>query len=123
MIMAAKILVVEDDQDSREVLSRIIENLGYEVLAFGSGKEAVEAVSKTTIDLAMIDIMMPEMNGYEVLQAIRAMQTYAELPIIMVTAKDQDTEVFEGYKYGADYYIPKPYTAKQIEWGIKTFLD
>lgn len=121
--MAAKILIVEDDQDSREVLSRIIENLGYEVLAFSSGKEALAEVVKTTVDLAMIDIMMPEMNGYEVLQAIRAMGNYTELPIIMVTAKDQDTEVFEGYKYGADYYIPKPYTAKQIEWGIKTFLD
>jgi two-component system alkaline phosphatase synthesis response regulator PhoP/two-component system response regulator VicR len=121
--MVAKILVVEDDQDSREVLSRIIENLGYEVLAFASGKEALAEVAKTTIDLAMIDIMMPEMNGYEVLQAIRAMPNYGDIPIIMVTAKDQDTEVFEGYKYGADYYIPKPYTAKQIEWGIKTFLD
>ena len=66
---------------------------------------------------------MPEMNGYEVLQALRAIPEYEKTPMIMVTAKDQDSEILEGYKYGADYYIPKPFTLEQIKYGIKTFLD
>jgi DNA-binding response OmpR family regulator len=67
--------------------------------------------------------MMPEMNGYELLKEIRQLPQYKDLPIIMVTAKDEDSEVLEGYQFGADYYIPKPYTARQLEWGIKIFLS
>ena len=121
--MARSILIIEDDKDSLDLLIRIVEGLGYEVFGFNSGKAALAGVVGKKIDLAMIDIMMPEMNGYEVLQELRKMPDFTETPIIMVTAKDTDSEVFEGYKYGADYYIPKPFTAKQIEWGIKTFLD
>lgn len=117
------ILIVEDDADSRDVLTRIVENLGYKVAAFASGKETLEGLKNHDIALALLDIMMPEMNGYELLEALRNIPAYEALPVIMVTAKDQDTEVFEGYKHGADYYIPKPFTAKQIEWGIKTFID
>lgn len=117
------ILVVEDDRDGRDLIVRIIEGFGYMVLAFGSGKEALAGLEGKTVHLAFLDIMMPEMNGYELLAEIRKLPGYEELPIIMVTAKDEDSEMFEGYKYGADYYIPKPFTAKQIEWGIKTFLE
>lgn len=121
--MTKTILIVEDDNDSLDLLMRIVESLGYGVVGFNSGKAALAGLAGTKLDLAMIDIMMPEMNGYELLQELRKIPDYAETPMIMVTAKDTDSEVFEGYKYGADYYIPKPFTAKQIEWGIKTFLD
>ncbi|MCB0330343.1 MAG: response regulator [Bdellovibrionales bacterium] len=117
------ILVVEDDDDSRAALCAILEALGYEFLAFGSGTEAVAGVKGKKIDLALLDIMMPVMNGYEVLEKIREMDEFAELPIIMVTAKDQDGEILEGYQYGADYYITKPFTSKQIEYGIKLFIS
>ena len=117
------ILIVEDDDDGRTVISKIVESLGYNQLSFGSGREAIEAIKTKNVDLALIDIMMPEMNGYEVLKAIREMPQYASLPCIMVTAKDEDSEVIEGYKYGADYYIPKPYTSKQIEYGIKLYIS
>ncbi len=103
-------------------LCAILEALGYEYLAFGSGTEAVEGVEGQKLDLALLDIMMPVMNGYEVLQKLREMEAFEELPIIMVTAKDQDGEILEGYQYGADYYITKPFTSKQIEYGIKLFI-
>ncbi|MCI5065777.1 response regulator [bacterium] len=117
------ILVVEDDDDSRAALCAILEALGYDYLAFGSGPEAVEGIQGKKLDLALLDIMMPVMNGYEVLEKIREMDDFVELPIIMVTAKDQDGEILEGYQYGADYYITKPFTSKQIEYGIKLFIS
>ena len=117
------ILVVEDDPDAREVLVRIVENLGYKVVSFGSGAETIAGIKGVHLDLALLDIMMPEMNGYELMKAIKDIPEFSDLPCIMVTAKAEDTEMFEGYKCGADYYIPKPFTSKQIEWGIKTFLD
>jgi DNA-binding response OmpR family regulator len=66
--------------------------------------------------------MMPKMNGYQVMEELKKIDRFANLPIIMVTAKDQDSEVLEGYNSGADYYITKPFTSKQIEYGLKLFL-
>lgn len=70
----------------------------------------------------MLDIMMPRMNGYELLDALRAQPDFKSTPVIMVTAKDDDKEVLDGYRHGADYYITKPYTAKQIEFGLNLYL-
>jgi CheY-like chemotaxis protein len=119
-----KILVVEDDRDSRTALCLILEALGYQYISASSGKEALALVAQdSAIDLALVDIMMPEMDGYQVLAELRKIPELSNIPVIMVTAKDADAEVLEGYKYGADYYITKPYTAKQIEYGIKLYME
>jgi DNA-binding response OmpR family regulator len=117
-----KILVVEDDNDSREALVAMLETLGHHPTAFSSGKEALEKVGSANFDIALLDIMMPEMNGYQLLEELRKVPAFAEMPVIMVTAKDQDDEIIEGYQHGADYYITKPYTVRQLEYGIKIFL-
>jgi CheY-like chemotaxis protein len=117
------ILVVEDDPDSRSAICTILETLGFEHRAFGSAREALAGLQSTKVDLALVDIMMPEMNGYELLREIKQMPSYKELPIIMVTAKDQDSEILEGYQFGADYYITKPFTSKQLDYGIRLFLS
>ncbi|MBX7143579.1 MAG: response regulator [Oligoflexia bacterium] len=116
------ILVVEDDADSRSAICTILEALGYSHVSFASGKEALANIKNHQIDLALLDIMMPEMDGYELLREMRKIPSFKELPVIMVTAKDQDSEILEGYQFGADYYIPKPFTSKQLEYGIKLFL-
>lgn len=116
------ILVVEDDPDSRNAICTIVESLGFEHVSFASGKEALAQLRNLRIDLALLDIMMPEMDGYELLAEMRKIESLKSLPVIMVTAKDQDSEVLEGYRYGADYYIPKPFTAQQLGYGIKLFL-
>lgn len=116
------ILVVEDDPDSRSALCAILEALGYNPLAFGLAKEALAGIKGKQIDLALLDIMMPEMNGYELLQEIKKLPEFEKLPVIMVTARDQDSDVLEGYRYGADYYICKPFTSKQLEKGIALYL-
>ena len=118
------ILVVEDDRDSRTALCLILEALGYQYISASSGKEALSLVAQNSaIDLALVDIMMPEMYGYQVLAELRKIPALENIPVVMVTAKDADAEVLEGYKYGADYYITKPYTAKQIEYGIKLYIE
>jgi DNA-binding response OmpR family regulator len=117
------ILVVEDDDDSRQALCVILENLGFEPVAFGSPLGVLDAIKGKKIDLALLDIMMPSMNGYELLQKLRASEEFGTTPVFMVTAKDGDGEVLEGYKYGADYYIMKPYTSRQLDYGIKLYLD
>ena len=117
------ILVVEDDNDSRQALCLILEALGVKAVACASAKEALAAIKLHKFDLAMIDIMMPEMNGYELLKEMRKMPECSAIPVIMVTAKDKDSEVLDGYSYGADYYITKPYTSRQIEYGLKLYLE
>ncbi len=116
------VLVVEDDPDSRAALCTMLEALGYRHLSFGSAKEAIKGMHGQKIDVALLDIMMPEINGYELLKKIREMPEFKALPVIMVTAKDGESEIIEGYQYGADYYITKPFTSKQLEYGIKIFL-
>ena len=116
------ILIVEDDTDSRQALTTMVESLGYQTMACASGKEALVGIKTCKVHLALLDIMMPEMDGYELLTEIKKIPEYLSLPIIMVTAKDQDTEIIDGYRFGADYYIPKPFTTKQLEYGIRLFL-
>ncbi|RMD86034.1 MAG: response regulator [Candidatus Dadabacteria bacterium] len=113
------ILVVDDDPDGRALLCKMLQRLGHTPIDFESAQEALDNIHKHTYDIALLDIMMPNMNGYELLEKIRAIPEYKELPVIMVTAKDKDSEILEGYKFGADYYITKPYTSKQLEFGIK----
>lgn len=117
------ILVVEDDNDIRAALCTMLESLGFSHVSYSSAKEALAALKGVKVDLALLDIMMPEMNGYELLKEIKKTPEYKDLPIIMVTAKDQDSEILEGYQFGADYYITKPFTTKQLEYGIRIFLN
>ena len=116
------VMVVEDDQDNRDAIVTIVNSLGYEAVPFESAVEALKQIDSLKISVALIDIMMPVMNGIELMNAIRNKPELAGLPIILVTARAEDDDMLEGYKFGADYYIPKPFTAKQIEYGLKLFL-
>ena len=122
------ILVVEDNDDSRNAIVVMIESFGYRVKAYAGGPEALAALSADMEDtknlsLALLDIMMPLMNGYELLQELKKIPEISSVPCVMVTAKDADSEIIEGYKYGADYYITKPFTAKQLRYGIELYIQ
>jgi DNA-binding response OmpR family regulator len=124
MPLAPKIiLVVEDDLDSRQALCLILETLGHKAIAFETAKEALEAIPKHKLDVAMLDVMLPGMNGYELMTEIKKIPALAEMPVIMVTARDEDSEIWRGYQSGADYYITKPYTARQIDYGLRLFFE
>ena len=121
--MKKNVLIVEDDNDSRQTIAMMVEVLGFTPIAYPGGKEALADLSTLKIDLALLDIMMPGMDGYQLLEEMRKIPSCQSIPVIMVTAKDRDSEVLEGYQSGADYYITKPFTAKQLEYGIKMFLQ
>ena len=117
------ILVVDDNPDSITILQSILETRGYRVVVADSGPAALQKVqAEPCPDLVLLDVMMPEMNGLEVLQAIKETHATARLPVILVTAKTHDEDVLSGYQYGADYYITKPFTAKQLLYGIDLVL-
>ena len=117
------ILVVEDDPDSRLAICVMLRSLGDQPLDFESGPAALKGIQGKSIELVLLDIMMPVMNGYEVLTRLKAMPEYSQVPIIMVTAREAESDILGGYQAGADYYITKPFTAKQLEYGIKIFLS
>jgi DNA-binding response OmpR family regulator len=120
--MSQRILVVDDNPDSVTIMRSILETQHYEVLVATSGNEALECLKKEKVDLVLLDVMMPEMSGLEVLERIKEEAATGRLPVILVTAKTHDEDVLSGYQYGADYYITKPFTAKQLLYGINLVL-
>ena len=120
--MKARILVVDDNPDSLAIMRTILENHGYRVVAASSGADGLAALRSVPVDLVLLDVMMPDMSGIDVLQQIKLNAATARLPVILVTAKTHDEDLLSGYEYGADYYIPKPFTAKQLLYGIDLVL-
>jgi DNA-binding response OmpR family regulator len=120
--MTQRILVVDDNPDSVTIMRTILESRGFGVYVAASGAAALQIVNQEPLDLVLLDVMMPEMSGIEVLQQIKDNSKTARLPVILVTAKTHDEDLMEGYQYGADYYITKPFTAKQLLYGISLVL-
>ena len=117
------ILVVDDNDDSLRIIQTVLQNNGYAVRTARSGPEALDLVQKEVPELILLDVMMPEMSGFEVLERLRADAPTARVPVIMLTAKAQDEDVIGGYQKGADYYITKPFTTKQLLYGIRLVLN
>ena len=120
--MSTLILVVDDDQDNVTIAREILLSRGFEVRVAYNGPSALASVEQQRPDLVLLDVMMPQMSGMEVLDRLRANPATAGVPVILVTAKDQDEDLLAGYKYGADYYITKPFSAKQLLYGIGLVL-
>ena len=104
--MAYKILVADDEKDIRSVLALYLEDAGYEVVEAADGAEAVSMLATQDIDLCLLDIMMPELDGYQVLKNVREDN---DVPVIVVSAKGQDSEKILGLNLGADDYLVKPF--------------
>lgn len=121
--MSKKILIVDDNVDSIMILRSILESQGYTVRTAQSGADALTLLAHEVPDLVLLDVMMPQMSGIEVLERIKTTHATSRVPVIMVTAKIQDEDVMTGYQHGADYYITKPCTAKQLLYGIGLVLD
>ena len=106
VIVAYRILVADDERDIRSVLALYMEDAGYEVVEAADGKEALEVLQSQEIDLCLLDIMMPELDGYQVLKRIRET---SDVPVIVISAKGQDPEKILGLNLGADDYMVKPF--------------
>lgn len=117
--MTASILIAEDDDDIRSLLRLYLEGEGYRVLEAPDGAAALRLARKESPDMAVLDVMMPEMNGFELTQALRK---YSNIPILILSAKSQDNDKILGLNLGADDYIAKPFNPVEIVARVKAQL-
>ena len=120
--MAEKILVVDDDDNAIAILQIVLEDQGYEVIMAQDGKTALEMVHKAKPDIVLLDVMMPDMNGYQVCEAIKSDPATRDIPVIMLTAKDMGEDVEMAISKQVDWYIAKPYDNKYLLSKIRSFL-
>jgi len=115
-----KILIAEDEKPIREGLCDLLSSEGYEVLCADNGAKALELYNSRVLDLALIDIMMPKMSGYDICREIRKKDS--SLPIIFLTAKEEEIDKVVGLELGADDYIVKPFGVRELLARIRTVL-
>ena len=116
------ILAADDDPDIRELVAFRLERSGYTVLQAADGEEALALALEHTPDLAVLDVMMPKMDGFEVVRRLRAEEATKRMPIIMLTARAQDSDVEEGFESGADDYLRKPFSPQELRARVQAIL-
>ncbi len=117
--MSNKILVVDDEHDIADLIELYLQNENYTVFKFYSASEALACIESTEPDLAILDIMMPEVNGFALCRKIREKYTF---PVIMLTAKDEETDKITGLTLGADDYVTKPFRPLELIARVKAQL-
>ncbi len=117
------VVLAEDDVDIRDLVQIVLEQIDLTVTAVGTGSEALEACRKLSPRLALLDITMPGMNGLEVCREIRADEKLHDLPIIMMTARAQASDVAAGIDAGADTYLIKPFGPIELREHVEALLS
>ena len=120
--MAHKILIVDDEPNIVISLEFLMKKEGFEIAVAGDGEEALAKVASFKPDLILLDVMMPKKSGFEVCECLRADPAHAGLVIVMLTAKGRDTEVAKGLAIGADAYVTKPFSTKDLVLKVKSML-
>ena len=117
-----RILIVDDEPNIVLALELLMKKEGYEVHTVDDGERAFQAAKELRPDLILLDIMMPKMDGYEVCQRIRSDALLKDISIIMLTAKGREVEKAKGLALGADHYITKPFSTRQVVMKVKEIL-
>ncbi|MBP8951556.1 MAG: response regulator [Armatimonadetes bacterium] len=112
--MAKTILVVDDERHIVRLVEVNLQRAGYNVDTAYDGVEALEKVKASKPDMIVLDVMMPRMDGFEVLQNLQANSDTAEIPVIMLTAKAQDADIFKGWQQGVSSYLTKPFNPREL---------
>lgn len=120
--MTKKILIVDDEPNIVLSLEFLMQKAGFEVAVAADGDEALAQIDQFAPDLVLLDVMMPKKSGYEVCEILRADPTRAGLKIVMLTAKGRDTEVAKGLALGADAYVTKPFSTKDLVAQVTALL-
>ena len=115
-----KLLIVEDDQQLQQMFIRILSKHGYSAVGVSNGQLALDALDKDYFDLIITDIMMPEMDGFELVQQLRDVGN--KIPILMITAKDAFDDMSLGFRYGVDDYMVKPININEMVLRVKALL-
>jgi len=117
-----KVLIVDDDRDCVQMVKDFLENKGFEIATAYEGETGLAKAKTFKPDVMILDVMMPVLDGMGVLQTLKDDNSTKHIPVIMLTAKDRDSDILKGYKHGAEYYITKPFDLKQLMLGVKLML-
>ena len=112
--MAGRVLIVEDDRDIADLVAHYLGKSGFSTEVIGSGREALQAIAERAPDLLILDLMLPELDGLEVCRAVRTNERTASLPIIMLTARAEESDRIVGLELGADDYVAKPFSPNEL---------
>lgn len=118
-IMKSKILIVDDEEHIRELIRFYLDKEGFSVVQASSGEEALHLLENEYIDLAIVDIMMPVMDGFQLVEEMKEMK---DIPVIMLTAKSQSADKLRGFSLGIDDYVTKPFDPDELLARVKTIL-
>ncbi len=121
--MNKKILIVEDDTDLAHLAQITLEKEGHTVVTASGGQEALECVAVNKPDLVVMDVMMPEMDGFELLGRLKENMATAGIPTIMLSARGEYSNVLKGREAGVDFYIPKPYNPYELTGIIRRIFE
>ena len=119
MSSAARVLVVDDEHSLRKLLRLYLEKEGYVVVEAENGLDALSRLRRGGIDLALVDVMLPELDGFEVVRRIR---TESAIPIILITARGEEAQRIAGLELGADDYVVKPFSAPEVVARVRAQL-
>ncbi|MDJ0946005.1 MAG: response regulator [Kiloniellales bacterium] len=121
--MSHSVLVVDDEPNIVMSLEFLMEQAGFEVRVAADGEAALKAMADKVPDLVLLDVMMPKRDGYDLCQIIRAKPEWKDVRIIMLTAKGREVEREKGMALGADDYVTKPFSTRELVERVKTFLE
>jgi two-component system phosphate regulon response regulator PhoB len=118
----ARILVVEDEADLRQVLDYNLRDAGHEVVLFGEGRRALAWAAEQRPDLVLLDLMLPDISGLEVCRALKASAHTHDVPVVMVTARGEEIDRVVGFELGADDYVVKPFSIRELLLRLRAVL-
>ena len=117
-----KILIAEDEPDIRELVAFTLRFAGYEVVTASNGEEAVQMAVKEQPDIALMDVRMPRMTGYDACRAMKANPELKDIPVVFLSAKGQEAEIATGLEAGAEEYLLKPFAPDQLTERVRAIL-
>jgi len=120
---SGKVLVVDDTPTNVKLLADVLRIRGYTVTTATNGEDALSSIATDRPDLVLLDVMMPQASGYEVCQTIRLRPEWRHIRIIMLSAKGRDSEVVKGFAMGADAYVTKPFSTRDLVDRIEALLE
>ena len=116
------VLAADDDEDILELIVFRLERSGYTVLQARDGAEALELARRSRPDLAVLDVMMPKLDGFELTRRLREDESTSKMPIILLTARTQEADVERGFDAGADDYLRKPFSPQELRSRVQAIL-
>ena len=122
-MMNKKVLIADDEQNIVISLEFLMKREGFEVLVANDGEEAIQRIRADQPDLVLLDVMMPKKSGFEVCQEVKADPALGAVRILMLTAKGRDTEVAKGLALGADAYMTKPFSTRELVDKVRSLLE